>query len=146
MKKQVNTITVSLLMLLFIYAPVSKLLAPEDFRGQLHNQPFPHSLANVLFYALPAIELIAALALLTARLRLPALWLCTALMTLFTAYIGLALGGYWHRLPCSCGGILNGLPWTAHLVFNLVYLAICVTALITYAPAEQKLPHYLEAM
>lgn len=146
MRKQVNNLLVSLLILLFIYAPVSKLLAPEDFRGQLRNQPFPHVVADLLFYGLAPVELIAGLLLLTHRFRRTGLWLCTGLMTAFTLYIALALAGYWNRLPCSCGGILNGLPWTVHLIFNLVYLVICVSALLTQPPDVRSARSSFEAM
>ncbi|NCD69095.1 MauE/DoxX family redox-associated membrane protein [Mucilaginibacter agri] len=134
MKHLLRSLPVYLLIILFVYAPVSKLLAPGEFLGQLYNQPFPHWAADVLFYALPLIELLAVGLLLSERFRLAGLWLSTGMMLAFTGYVGTVLLHAWPRVPCSCGGILNRMSWRAHFAFNLAFLLVCATGLLlTYS-------------
>lgn len=146
MKNRIHFTAVSLLILLFVYAPVSKLINLADFRGQLHNQPFPHVVAAALLVLLPATELAAAGLLLFAQTRKAGLWLSTCLLAAFTVYIVLVLAGYWARLPCSCGGVLNGLSWTAHLFFNLAFLLVCVAGLLTRLDSRHPAFLHPEAM
>lgn len=119
-----------LLALLFIYAAASKLLDFGLFRGQLLNQDLPAGLARVLAYLLPALELLAVLLLAFRRTLLAGLLLSFLLLFFFTGYTGLVLFGYWDRVPCSCGGILNHMSWKAHFFFNLCFLALSLAALL----------------
>ncbi|MDP9078832.1 MAG: hypothetical protein M3O71_15490 [Bacteroidota bacterium] len=132
MKTFSRSIPVLLLILLFVYAAASKLLAFDDFRGQLYNQTFPHGLAEVLVYALPAAELAAVACLLLPRLQLTGLVLSLDLLLLFTGYIALVLLHFWERVPCSCGGILSHMGWGTHLVFNCLFLVINLIAIRIY--------------
>ena len=116
----------ALLILLFVYAALSKLLDLPLFRGQLYNQSFPHQLADVLIIALPASELLTCGLLLLPTTRRYGLWLSALLLSLFTLYIVLVLLGFWSRVPCSCGGVLARLSWTQHLLFNLFFLVLSV--------------------
>lgn len=129
MKKLFSSASEALLVLLFVYAACSKLLAFDDFRGQLHNQPIPYGLAEVLWYGLPALELLAAALLLFTRTVFGGLVLSAFLLLVFSGYISLVLLGAWARVPCSCGGILNGMSWGPHLAFNLLFLAISLAAI-----------------
>jgi putative oxidoreductase len=118
-----------LLILLFVYAALSKLLDLPLFRGQLYNQSFSHRLADVLVFGLPASELLTSGLLMFQRTRRYGLWLSALLMTVFTIYITLVLLQFWSRVPCSCGGVLAHLSWAQHLIFNLFFLALSVMAL-----------------
>lgn len=119
----------ALLILLFAYAAVSKLLNVTTFRGQLYNQSFPHGLADMLFVGLPLSELLTCGLLLFPITRRLGLLLSLLLMTVFTLYIILVLLGYWERVPCSCGGVLASLNWTQHLFFNLFFLLLAIAGL-----------------
>jgi putative oxidoreductase len=125
-----NHIIVALLILLYTYTAVSKLLVFEEFRDQMYNQALPRALATVLIWSLPAIELLTAGLLLSERTKLPGLYLSAVLMTLFTAYIGLVLLNYFGRVPCSCGGVIQALGWKLHLVFNLFFLLLTILAIM----------------
>jgi putative oxidoreductase len=129
MKTFFKALPSALLVLLFIYAAGSKLMDFPVFRGQLYNQAFPHGLADVLVYALPALELLAVCLLLFRRTQMAGLLLSLYLMLAFTGYIVLALLHFWDRVPCSCGGILSRMTWGSHLAFNLVFTAIALAAI-----------------
>ena len=77
----------ALLILLYVYAASSKLLDFTAFRGQLYNQSFPHGLADVLLYVLPAAELLTAGLLYFDRTRRAGLWVSLGLLVVFTGYI-----------------------------------------------------------
>jgi putative oxidoreductase len=127
-----------LFILLFTYAATSKLVDAARFQRQLYLQPFPHGMADVLVYALPFTELALALLLCFNRSRLAGLVLSTCLMGLFTGYISYLLLYYPGNLPCSCGGILNNMSWTAHLAFNWAFVLAGVTGTVLYLSGGKK--------
>ena len=49
-------------------------------------------------------------------------------MVMFTAYIYLILN-YSDFIPCSCGGVLEDLSWTQHLIFNIVFIFLAGVAI-----------------
>jgi putative oxidoreductase len=130
MKTTAKPLLTALLILLFVYAAVSKLINPDEFRAQLYRQPFAHGLADLLLYTLPASELLAAVLLGFDRTRLTGLFLSLGLLLSFTIYISLGLLHYWAKIPCSCGGILSHMGWGAHLVFNSLFTGINLTAIL----------------
>ena len=127
----------SLLILLFVYAAVSKLLDYETFKIQLSKSPFISPFAKMTAWALPVGEILLALALTSKRTRLIGLYASLFLMTMFTAYIYTMLR-YSYYIPCSCGGILSKMGWHEHLWFNLgfVVLSIIGILLVTLAPEK----------
>lgn len=122
------------LITLFTYAALSKWLAFEDLRGQMHNQNFSYGLAETLVWLVPASELIAAGLLLSARTRWYGFALSAFLLLTFTVYIGLVLQGVWERVPCSCGGVIAHLTWEQHLIFNLLFLTLSIIGLCLTPP------------
>ncbi|MGF1924966.1 MAG: MauE/DoxX family redox-associated membrane protein [Bacteroidia bacterium] len=128
----------TLLVLLWVYAAGSKLADLEDFRRQLYNQTLGKSTANILFWAIPISELLAALLLLFQKTRFAGLVVSAFLMALFTVYIGLVLIGYYDRTPCSCGGVLKEMGWQMHFWFNLYFLTISGLGLWLERDAKSK--------
>ena len=124
MKTFLKALPVPLLILLYCYAALSKLLDTDAFREQLYNQTFPHVLADPLLYGLPLTELLTVALLVMPRTQFAGLLLSFSLLLLFSGYIALVLLGYWNRVPCSCGGILSRMSWQTHLLFNLAFLGI----------------------
>jgi putative oxidoreductase len=114
----------SLLILLFVYAAMSKLLDFQQFKVQMNIQTFPHWLAAVLVSTLPEVELIIAGILVFESTRKAGLILSAGMLVIFTGYIGLVLLNYFGRVPCSCGGVIKALGWKMHLVFNLFFLLL----------------------
>jgi putative oxidoreductase len=122
----------ALLILLFVYAAVSKLVDYDHSRGQMLNQVFPRRLAEVLVWSVPLTELATTGLLLFKRTFLTGLYFALGLMTVFTIYIGLVLLHFFTRVPCSCGGVLQKMGWVPHLWFNLFFLLLTAMSIYTF--------------
>jgi uncharacterized membrane protein YphA (DoxX/SURF4 family) len=118
-----------LYVLLFVYAAVSKLLDFENFQVQLGQSPLLSAFAGWISWLVPTIELIIAFLLLFPKWRVIALFTAFSLMMMFTAYIFIILN-YSSFVPCSCGGILEKMGWTEHLIFNIFFVVLAVLGLV----------------
>src|SRR5690606_38132713 len=77
----------------------------------------------------PGVEILLAGLLIIPRYRLFALMGCFGLMVMFTAYIIIILN-FSDYIPCSCGGVLENLSWTQHLIFNIVFIGLAAVAIL----------------
>ncbi|NDP27741.1 MAG: hypothetical protein GZ087_09995 [Flavobacterium sp.] len=133
-----------LYVLLFVYAAVSKVLDFDNFQVQLGQSPLLSAFAGLTSWGIPAIELFISIFLVIPCFRSVALYAAYSLMVLFTAYIFIVLN-YSSFVPCSCGGILEKLGWSEHLVFNIFFIIIAVIALFIssgYNTVERKSRRY----
>jgi len=122
--------TISILCaILFMYAATSKLWDVQQFQVQLGQSPILTAYAEWVAWAVPLTEYVVALLLLMDRFRLYALYATLGLMVMFTTYIVLALH-FSAYIPCSCGGVLEDLGWTEHIVFNLFFVVLAVIAIV----------------
>lgn len=128
---------VALLVILWIYTGINKLMDYNTFHTQLGRSPFIQSMAGFISYTLPTGELILAGLLIFKRTRKLGLYLSFALMLLFTGYIWIMLH-YAYDLPCSCGGVLAKLSWSDHLFFNsgFTILALVGILMIEFPPNQ----------
>ena len=124
------------LVFLFVYTATAKLFQFSLFQFQLDSFPWIQHVATILVWAVPVLELAAAVLLLARRLRRIGLYVSLTLMVLFTLYISFMLGSGKH-LPCSCGGVIGWMTWRQHLVFNLVFIGITIAGLV-YSPSKIK--------
>jgi putative oxidoreductase len=131
MKKTALTeICIALLILLFAYTAVSKFLDYEKFVFQMRLAPLPmmRTIAPILGWLMPTIEIVIAVGLLMNKFRKTALFSSVILLILFEIYItGMLLSG--QHLPCTCGGIISTMSWKQHLGFNALFILIGVTAI-----------------
>jgi hypothetical protein len=127
----------SLLIMLFVYAALSKYLEFQNFQAQLGQSPLLSAYTGFVSYSILTIELLVALLLVLPKIQYIGLMCSYALMSLFTAYI-IAILNYASFIPCSCGGILEDLTWKEHLVFNIVFMALSGIALILAAKNKSK--------
>lgn len=122
--------TVCLLyVLLFVYAAVSKLMDFENFLAQLGQSPLLSPFADYVSIGVLVAEFVIAILLSIPKLRYFALWSAVALMIMFTTYIVIILN-FSSFVPCSCGGILEKLGWTEHLIFNAVFIVLGIAAIL----------------
>lgn len=128
-KKLIIEIVVLLLVVLFLYTGVSKLVDFKGFTYELNNQPFPNSFTPLLRWLIPITEIAIVAALLFEKTRLIGLYSSLLLMTLFTIYTALVLFHVFEYVPCSCGGVIKYLTWPQHLLFNLVFVSITFIAI-----------------
>ncbi|MFV8326856.1 MauE/DoxX family redox-associated membrane protein [Flavobacterium sp. ZS1P14] len=121
-----------LYILLFVYAAASKLLDFENFQVQLGQSPMLSAFTGFVSWAVPIIELLIVALLLFPRLRFFALFVAFSLMVMFTSYIIIILN-FSSFIPCSCGGILEKMSWTQHLVFNSVFVLLAAAGILLLA-------------
>jgi hypothetical protein len=113
----------ALLILLFAYTGVSKLLDQARFQNTLEHSHLLKPYAATLAYLIPLSELGLVTGLLIPSLQRKALLGSLILMAAFTGYIGFMLLSN-IELPCSCGGVISSLSWKNHLVFNILFLLL----------------------
>ena len=114
----------ALLIMLFLYASISKFLDFKTFTGEMRNQPLPRSLIPLLIWGIPPLEVAISCALLFEYTRSVGFYLSLILMTLFTIYAAAILLHFFPRIPCSCGGVIRKLTWGQHLVLNVFFVAL----------------------
>lgn len=137
--KNLLNIVCFLLILLWMYAAVSKLINFPLFRLQMQRQVLPVFLKGRLIYILPFIEILAALLLLFELTLRLGLYLSALLMCAFTIYVGLAVFKVLGKVPCSCGGIISGLGWRVHFIFNIFCLLLTILGI--YQVHRERRPH-----
>lgn len=120
---------VALLVLLFLYSGISKLMDLRGFRSGMLIQPFPRWVSLLLAYLLPPFEVLVAAGLVFSKTRIFSLYAYLTLMGGFTLYTLLIVSGFFKHRPCGCGGIISGMSWEGHLAFNLLFLALGCYAL-----------------
>ena len=131
LKIVVITASKYLLVILFMYAGITKLLDRQAFYTSLLNSPLipdHKEFINGLSWFVPAVELLlAAILLLTKKLK-KAFIGAAILLSIYTLYISsiLWLAPY---IPCSCAGIIKGASWLQHLIFTVFFLLISLLAI-----------------
>jgi putative oxidoreductase len=129
MKRSLSTeIFTALLMALFTYTAVSKIHEHKKFLHTLNESPLIHNEAGIIAWLLPAAELLIVLLLFFAATHRAGLVLSLTALSVFTLYLGYIILFASH-LPCSCGGVVSGLSWNEHVVFNLCFIVINLLAL-----------------
>lgn len=136
MGRRVSVEIISLLfIILFVYAAVNKLMDVEKFRVQIGQSPLLTPYSDWVAIAIPVMEVAIAVMLSVQRFRLIGLYSAFTLMVMFTAYI-FAILNFSTYIPCSCGGVLERLGWTEHLVFNIVFVLLAVAGIVFQARAR----------
>ena len=130
MKRRFIIEIISLLFVfLFVYAAGSKLIDYQKFAVQLGQSPMLTRWASLLAWFIPAIELVVAIMLIFSATQKVALYAALNLMVVFTAYI-VIVTNFSPFVPCSCGGVLERLGWTEHLIFNGAFIVFAIVAII----------------
>lgn len=118
-----------LFIVLFVYAALTKLADYKKFVVQVGQSPLLTDIASFVAWFIPAIEITIAVLLSFSRTRTAGMYGSFSLMVMFTAYI-IAILNFSEHIPCSCGGVLETLGWTEHLVFNVVCIGLALTGII----------------
>jgi uncharacterized membrane protein YphA (DoxX/SURF4 family) len=127
-----------LLVILWIYTGLTKMINYADTRFQMGRSPFIKPMAGFVAATLPAFEIIVAGLLVFKRTRLLGLYASFFLMLLFTGYI-YAMLHYSYYVPCSCGGVLAILTWNQHLLFNTIYTLFALFGVILQTTLAEPL-------
>ena len=126
---QIVTAICLALSMLFIYTAVSKMVNLETFRFRLEKMPYIKTYASSLYLLVPISELVIAALLFFNKYRLLALYASLTLLFFFTAYISVVLN-FSDSIPCSCGGVISSLGWTGHILFNILFMAFSIWAIL----------------
>lgn len=129
-RKMIVEVIAFLLMLLFLFASVSKWLTFKTFIGDINNQPFPNWLTPWITNLLPPIEVLIVLALMFEKTRTAGFYASLILMSAFSIYSAAVLLKFFDYIPCSCGGIIKNLSWRDNLILNLFFVAISIVGIL----------------
>lgn len=127
LRKIALEILTALLIVLFLYAALSKLLDYQKFYIQVNQSPLLTGLVWVPWLTI-GVELLTCVLLIAPRFRVIGYFLSLGLMGAFTAYI-VAVLKFSPYVPCSCGGILEDMSWNQHLLFNVSFIVVSTVAL-----------------
>ncbi len=113
------------LIIIFLYTAITKLMDYDTFLNEIQRSPLlPYSLTPFIAYAVIFIEFGICILLLVERTNTFGILLSGGLLFLFTIYITMILL-FSPYVPCSCGGIISQLSWTAHLILNISLILFC---------------------
>lgn len=118
----VEAISLSII-LLFVYAALSKVLDYQNFSTELGQSPILKSYSHIAAPGVLLAELLIAVLLSFRATRKWALLVAFSLMILFTSYIIIILN-FSDYIPCSCGGVLQKLDWREHIIFNAFFILL----------------------
>lgn len=127
-----------LLILLFLYAGISKLAIYEIFKGQMMESPLiPRVLIPMLAWFVPLLEIGIAWLLLFDKTKKTGLYMSYFMMLTFSLYLILLLI-FAENAPCACGGILGSLGYTEHIIFNVVFTLMALYGIIKVDTSKSK--------
>ena len=122
-------LTVSLLVLLFVYAGFSKVFDLKTFVGNMYNQPLPRWLVAQTIIFIPVAEISTAAGLLFEKTQRPALYGALVILVGNSLYMACILLHLFAWVPCTCVAIFQRLSWGQHLLLNLLLISLTVLAL-----------------
>ncbi|MDT3401257.1 MauE/DoxX family redox-associated membrane protein [Mucilaginibacter terrae] len=138
-REVIISLTYGFLIILWLYAALSKLADFAQFKREMGKQVFPEIISQVLIYIIPGFELLTVLLLMISRTFMLGLYASLSLLSVFTVYIGMGVTHLFPKVPCSCGGILGKMGWTSHLFFNLFFLALTITTILIQKKGGQAI-------
>lgn len=137
LQRNLITLGYALLILLWSYTGLSKIIDHTDFQDQL-ERIFPSPSATAIAIGIPLLEIVAAISLAFKPFKTAGLYLSLLLMAIFTIYVSIVVAGYLSKAPCSCGGIISALSWKAHLVINIMLLSLVSYLLFTRKKGKEE--------
>lgn len=127
---RLNLITCYLLVFLFTYTGISKLIDHSAFLSSLLQSTVIRNQASFISWFIPIFELLTVVLLLSNKYSKIGLLFSLLLLIIFTLYIAYMILFVPH-LPCSCGGVLKELSWSNHILFNSFFILLIVISLFS---------------
>ncbi|WP_126248122.1 MauE/DoxX family redox-associated membrane protein [Chitinophaga rhizosphaerae] len=128
----------SVLILVYIYTAITKLIDFRSFSIQLSQNPIFRSNSLLFAYGGPSIELLVAFAIVFKRTRSFGFIASALLMAFFTWYVAYMMMTLPH-LPCSCGGVVGWLNWPQHLILNITLTIFSVAGYFMWKSHIKKI-------
>ena len=126
----VKDLTCYLLIFLFTYTGLTKLIDHTVFKSSILQSPIIGNYATLISLLIPLLELSIVVMLAFDKYRQKGFLFSLLLMTAFTIYI-IYMILFIPHLPCSCGGILKELSWSNHLLFNSFVILLILVSLLS---------------
>lgn len=119
----------ALLLILFVYASLSKILDYDTFRQQLGLSPLiSGNYTDFIALGVIASEMIIIILLCVGKFRSLGFYFSIFILSAFTAYIRILLSSDF--IPCSCGGILGNLNWSIHIALNVFFIFVAIIGIL----------------
>lgn len=131
MKKEslYQEVIIILLIIVFAYPGMSKLLEIKKFEEQLSFSPLlPDLITPYLAWIIPVLLLTVAVLFLVRKIRTIAIKVYMGLIGLFTLYI-IAILTVVSFIPCSCIGFSDRLSWKQQFIMNIIVLILSLSIL-----------------
>lgn len=136
--KVLSIIAAVLLGVLFIYSSLSKLLEISSFSAGLYKSPIIiDALVPFMTIAVPLIEVVAALLLVSRKTRYFGFLVSFFLMCSFTIYLSI-ITNLFINIPCKCGALFKDMSFSQHIFINIIF--IIIAAVGSYSERIEKSP------
>jgi putative oxidoreductase len=137
MKTILNELLPALLILLFAYTGIMKLINHDNFQGTLSQSDIVGKWSQILGWLIPITELVTAFLLLIPRTKVSGLVMSIVLMCVFTIYVFYMIE-FMPHLPCNCGGVIKAMSWKQHLIFNFCFTVISILSYVISKKLERN--------
>ena len=127
-----------LFVILFLYTGIAKLMDYSVAKEQIGLTPLFAPIAKEIVIFLPILEIITAVLLFIPRTRRVGLYSTLILLFAFTGYVIYILT-YNDTLPCTCGGVLEQMSWTQHIIFNTGCIIFAIIAILLNRSAKASM-------
>ena len=131
-KNLIAEIIIFLLLLMWAYTFVSKVLDFDTFRRQINGAYLLSSLGSPLPYLLQVLHLSLVVLLIKKSWRKIGLITSLSLLVLYTGYLIYILK-FAPSIPCSCISLYSRLNWDDQLLINFAVLALNIIGLIMFS-------------
>jgi hypothetical protein len=101
----------------------------EALKIVMPQYPILQHFPNFAAWSVPIVELLVVVLLFFPRTKLLGLYASLGLMTAFTLYLAYMLSNV-TKMPCTCGGMLQAMTWPQHIIFNIFFIVLAITAII----------------
>jgi hypothetical protein len=125
-----------LLVLLWLYTGLDKLVDYKSYWHSMCLQIFPRSVLKIIVPVVPIVELGIGLLFFRPKWRGYAYVSSLLLLVSFTIYVALIYFGYFPKRPCACAGLFEKMSWGAAPYCQ--YLSVHYSILGTDASPEKK--------
>jgi len=114
----IESISRMILITLWAYSFLSKIINYQGFRVSILNQPFSNSFGETISIVIPVIEFLLLVMFFVQRLRGIAYLGSLVVLSIFSTYVGLVVLDAFEKIPCGCAGIFERIGWEAHFSVN----------------------------
>ncbi|WP_394332499.1 MauE/DoxX family redox-associated membrane protein [Chryseobacterium kwangjuense] len=131
-KNLIAEIVIFLILLMWAYTFVSKVLDFDTFRRQINGAYLLSSLGSPLPYILQVLHLSLVVLLIKKSWRKIGLITSLSVLLLYTGYLIYILK-FAPSIPCSCISLYSALNWNDQLLINLAVLLLNIIGLIMFS-------------